>query len=329
MLDPKLLKPITGTFIAPIVNDTGTNNWGIREWDRNFRLARGLGMDTVIVIGVEYDIGGRRQSALDPRGTTWKQDANLLAMTFRLCEEHGMKLYCGGVCLGPNVYANKVEEEIAANRRVYEMALENWGGLKCFHGFYVTLEAIPWQYHWPEIVEGVCEAARRLDASKKTLISPSFNMPKGDMASRYTPEEFALVYGRMFDRLKGKLDACAWQDKFNGVDCALGEMLPNELDAWYQAAASFHGRNGIELWANVESFQRPDQAIGAHAYFRQGDYRTLIAKIQSASRFAEKLITFEFFTCMSPDAEWGSAGRLLERYIEALDIQRPVDGWTL
>lgn len=323
MLDPNRLKPITGTFVAPIVNDTGTNNWGIKEWDRNFALARRIGMDTLIIIGVEYDFSGHRQSALDPRSTTWPQDPNLLSMCFRLAEEHGFKLYCGGVCDGNNVYADRHEEEIAENRRVFQMALDCWGKLKCFQGFYVTLEAIPWQYHWPEIVEGICDAARALDRTKKTLISPSFNMPRGDMASRYTPKEFNQVYGRMFDRLKGKLDACAWQDKFNDVDCAFGEMQPNELDNWYAAASEFHRRNGIELWGNVESFQRPSQAIGAHAYFRQADYRTLIAKIQSASRFCDKLITFEFFTCMSPDAEWGSAGRLLERYCEALGLRYP------
>jgi hypothetical protein len=71
----------------------------------------------------------------------------------------------------------------------------------------------------------------------------------------------------MFDRLKGKLDACAWQDKLNGVDCAFGE-------------------------------------------------------VQAASKYADKLITFEYFTTMSPDAEWGSSGRLLERYIEALGLDR-------
>ena len=91
MLDSKLLKPITGTFIAPIINDTGTNNWGLKEWDRNFRIARRLGMDTIIILGVEYEFCGHRQSALDPRSTTWPQDPNLLAMTFRLSEEHGFK----------------------------------------------------------------------------------------------------------------------------------------------------------------------------------------------------------------------------------------------
>ncbi len=327
MIDPATLQPITGTFLAPLINDTGTNNWGRKEWEANFRLARSIGMDTIILIGVEYDIGGHRQSALDPRNTTWKEDPNLFSMVFRLCEENGLKLYCGGVCDGNNVYADRPEEEIAENRQVFEMALDRFGKHKCFHGFYVTLEAIPWQYHWPEIVEGVCDAARALDRSKKTLISPTFNAPRGDMASRYTPQEFGEVYGRMFDRLKGKLDACAWQDKFNDVDCKFGQMQPNVLDQWYAAAQVFHRRNGIALWGNVESFQRPSQAVGAHAYFRQADYRNLITKIQSASRFCEKLITFEFFTCMSPQAEWGSAGRLLERYIEAVGIDRARVAW--
>lgn len=322
MIDPKMLKPITGTFVAPIVNDTGLNNWGRAEWEANFRRIKILGMDTVIVIGVEYQQNGHRQSALDPRNTTWPEDPDLLSMIFRLCDANGLRLYLGGVCNCDNVYADRWREEIDENRALYELLLRRFGHHDCFHGFYVTLEAIPWQYHWPEIVEGVLDAARSLDPSKKTLISPSLNMPRGDMATRYTPAEFGEVYGRMFDRLAGKLDACAWQDKFNDVDCRAGEILPNVLEEWYGAAAKFHARNNIELWANVESFQRPSQAIGMYETFRQADYRTLIAKLQAAAPHAEKIITFEYFTCMSPEAEWGSAGRLLERYMEALGIDR-------
>ena len=49
MLDPKRLKPITGTFVSPIHGDTGTNNWGLAEWEADFRLMKSLGMDTIIV----------------------------------------------------------------------------------------------------------------------------------------------------------------------------------------------------------------------------------------------------------------------------------------
>ena len=324
MINSADLKPITGTFLAPIVNDTGFNNWGLAEWEANFRLIKSLGMDTVIVPVVEFQVAGHRQSALDPRNTTWPEDPNLLSMCFRLCDKYNLQFYLGGVCNVDNVYAGKWEEEIEENRRFYEMMLDRFGQRKCLHGLYVCLEAIPWQYHWPETVEGILTEMRRLAPGKKTLLSPSLKMPKGDMSTIYTPEEFIDVYGRMFDRLKGKLDYCAWQDKYNKVDCVLGEMQTHELDVWYRATGKICRRNGIGLWANVESFDRPTAEVAA---YRQADYRTLIAKIQAASPHVDKLITFEYFTCMSPHAEWGSAGRLLHRYVEALGMDKTKIAW--
>ena len=63
-------------------------------------------------------------------------------------------------------------------------------------------------------------------------------------------------------------------------------------------------------------------ARGGNADFRQADYLAPISEIAAASPHAEKLIAFEFSTCMSPNAEWGSSERLLHRYIEALAMHK-------
>ena len=36
---------------------------------------------------------------------------------------------------------------------------------------------------------------------------------------------------------------------------------------------------------------------------------------------ARKVITFEFSTCMSPNAEWGSSQRLFQRYLEMVGLE--------
>lgn len=328
MLDPTSLKPITGTFIAPFINDTGTNNWGKDEWEADFRLMKSLGMDTVVVLHAEFEYGGHRESACDPRNTTWPEDDNLLEMIFRLCDEHEMTLYLGGTEPCSLLYAGKWQEVIEENREFYERALDKWGHHPCWQGIYCSNEALPWHFNYFEVVEGILDVARELAPQMKTLHSPTFNGIRGDRASRYSPAEFGDMYGRLFDRLGGKLDAAAWQDKFFHVDARGGTMLPNVLDEWYEAAQDFSSRNGIELWANIESFQRQDERPGERpTAFRQGDYRTLITKLQSAAKYVDKLITFEFCTCLDPNAEWGSSGRLLQRYVEAVGLDPDTIAW--
>jgi hypothetical protein len=320
MLDPNILKPITGSFVNPMHTDTGTNNWGRKEWENNFRLMKNLGMDTIIVIRCEVEHNGQRWSALDPRSTTWPEDPDLLSMFFRLCDETEMKLYLGGTESITNLHQGEWRQEIADNREFYETMLKRFGHHPCLHGLYLTIEALPWHFNFFDIAVGIGKCMRDLAPNLKTLFSPTFNGLKGDLSSHYTPEEFEKSFSPLFDQLGGILDFCAWQDKFCDVPCQMGQILTHPLDAWYEAAGRMMRRNGIELWANIEAFQRSSQAYVPSRIFRQADYRTLIAKIEAASRHVEKLITYEFASCLSPDAEWGSSGRLLQRYIEALGL---------
>ena len=84
-------------------------------------------------------------------------------------------------------------------------------------------------------------------------------------------------------------------------------------------ATSDDDKCGIELWSNIETFQRPFPGHGEpKGVFRQGDYRTLYMKLQEASPLVKKIITYEYFSCMSPNTEWGSSRRLLARYMEMI-----------
>ena len=52
--------------------------------------------------------------------------------------------------------------------------------------------------------------------------------------------------------------------------------------------------------------------------FRQSDYRTMYMKLAEASPWVKRIITYDYFTCMSPNTEWGSTRRLLARYMEMI-----------
>jgi hypothetical protein len=151
-------------------------------------------------------------------------------------------------------------------------------------------------------------------------MSPSLGGPVGDMKQSYSPEKWIDIYGRyFFERVAGMLDYCAPQDKIAIPCCRDGQILDNGLAEWYHIVGNLFAKCGIELWSNIETFQRPFPGHGEpHGIFRQIDYRSLYMKLQEASSLTKRLVTYDFFTCMSPNTEWGSSGRVLARYMEII-----------
>ena len=316
----QVMRPITGSFIQPLLGDTGIENRGLREWEQDFRLMRAIGIDTLIVIRCECEKDGVRVSALDPRSTTWPEDDNLLDMFFRLGDEYGFDLYLGGVQNITNLHRGDWRKEVDDNKAFYDKMVPRYARCRCFKGLYVTLEALPWHFNFFDINLEVLRYMRKNFPQYKTLMSPGFSALHGDLSSFYTPAEWRDIFGRyFFEPAAGLLDFCALQDSFAAPACHCGMVEPNGLDEWSAGVSELMRQNHIGYWSNIESFQRPFPGHGeAQGVFRQADYRTLYTKLDAASRYAEKIITFEYFSCMSPNTEWGSARRLLARYLEMI-----------
>ena len=319
MLNSSNYMPISGTFVSCLQGDVGINNWGLAEWEAEFQLYKKLGIDTIIVIRCEFETGGEHTSGLDPRSTTWKEDPNLLSMFFRLSEKYDMKLFLGGSVSLDNLYKGYWKKEVEDNRVFYEKMLKMFGHYKCFQGIYYSVEALPWHFNFCDVAIGTAETLHELAPEKKKLFSPTLFGLTGNMKSHYPLNDFERIYGEMLLGMSGKLDYCAWQDKYFTPACKMGEIEETELDKWHVVAEKITRAAGAEFWVNIETFQRVS-TMSENREYRQIDYRCLAAKIQSAAKHADKLITFEFSTCMSPNAEWGSSARLLDRYIEMLGI---------
>ena len=41
-------------------------------------------------------------------------------------------------------------------------------------------------------------------------------------------------------------------------------------------------------------------------------------KLAEATPFVKNIVTYDYFTCISPNTEWGSSRRLLARYMEMI-----------
>jgi len=327
MINDLKLTPITGTFINLLLGDTGINNYGLEEWEIDFQLMKAIGIDTVIVLRGETAGDGRHLSALDPRSTTWPEDPNLLSMFFRLCEKYDIKLYLGGTQNATNLHLGEWQKEVYANEVFYGKMLEKFGHYSCFQGLYVSLEALPWHFNFFDILIGIIEAMHRFAPEKKVLLSPVFFPLTGNMSSRYSLEEFKRVWGAgFFEKVAGKLDYCAPQDAFTIPECCYGKTIVSDIEAWYAGTKTMLEDNGVKLWANIETFQRKYGCFDATPGqdFRTIDYRSLYMKLQAATPHVDKLITFEFSSCMSPNAEWGSSARLFNRYLEMVGIDKRI-----
>jgi len=313
-------KPITGTFVNMLISDTGIVNAGLKEWEQDFRMMKEIGMDQLFIIRTEVEDHGTHLSAEDPRSTTWKEDKCLLDMVFRLGDKYGMNVYLGGPVGITNLHLGDWKKEVEDNIRYYDRTVAKYADHPCFKGLYVSLEALPWHFNFLDICTEVLQYIRKNFPDKKTFMSPFFMGPKGDMKSFYSADEWADIYGRyFFDHVSGLLDYCAPQDGIANPECKLGVMGDNGLAHWYEVVGEMFKRNKIGLWSNVETFQRPFPGHGeAPGVYRQSDYRTLYMKLQEASPLVERIITYEYFSCMSPNTEWGSSRRLLARYLEII-----------
>ena len=320
MLKNANLKPITGTFVNMLISDTGICNSGKKEWEQDFRMMKAMGMDQLFIIRTECEQGGYRLSAEDPRSTTWPKDECLLDMVFRLGDEYGMTVYLGGPQSITNLHLGDWKKEVDDNKRYYDRTVAKYAGHPCFKGLYVTLEALPWHFNFLDICTEVLQYMRKNFPEKKTFMSPGFRGLTGNMSTQYTLDQWVDIYGRYFFRnVSGLLDYCAPQDKIAIPACHYGVMEDNNLAEWYIQVGKLFRECGIELWSNVETFQQPFPGHGEPSgVFRQVDYRSLYMKLQEASPLVERIITYEFFSCMSPNTEWGSSRRLLARYLEMI-----------
>lgn len=324
MLKNVNIKPITGTFVNMLISDTGICNSGLREWEQDFQMMKQIGIEQLFIIRTEFEQNGCHISAEDPRSTTWPEDECLLDMVFRLGDKYGMTLFLGGPVGITNLHLGDWNKEVDETKRYYDRTMVRYAHHPCLKGLYVSLEALPWHFNFLDICIEVLRYFRQEFPEKKTFMSPSFGGPQGDMSSQYTPEQWIDIYGRyFFEPAAGLLDYCAPQDQIAVPECTLGQIADNGLREWYVKAGNLFRTYGIELWGNVETFQRPFPGHGEpRGVFRQSDYRTLYAKLAEASDLVERIITYEFFSCMSPNTEWGAARRLLARYLEI--IGKPV-----
>ncbi|RYG35839.1 DUF4434 domain-containing protein [bacterium] len=289
---------ITGTFLDEITHDIPSQNWGEKEWRREFELYTQIGIDTVVIIRAGYQNKCIFPSKSIPNLMPVYEDLGEIFLS--LADEYGLNLFWGTYDSGYHWHRGAWWDEVEVNRRFIDEVAERYGHHPSFKGWYLCHETSRNATNIVELFNGTglaCKAAKDVPV----LISP---FPQG--AKQFSGgevmslDESFVHWDRIFKETLGAFDICAFQD---------GQIHYQELPRFHEGIAELGERYGVTIWSNVETFDR-DMPIK----FPPADWRYLRFKIEAAAKRAEKIVTFEFPHFMSPHSCYPAAHNLYARY---------------
>lgn len=308
--------PITGTFLDEISYDIPHQNWGVREWDADFRHMKAIGIDTVILIRC-----GLRKFLTYPSKHLLSQgcyqpSVDLVEMFLTLADKYGMKFFFGLYDPGVNYEKTKSMAFFGeVNKYVIDEVQQAYGHHRSFAGWYISAEIGRRITDCIETIHRMGKDCKAASGGKPTFISPWIDGRKaiqvGD--ARLIKDSGIAVnvhereWTEILDGIHDVVDYCAFQDGFLDF---------NELDEFFAVNKRICTKFGMQCWMNAENFDR-DMPIR----FLPIKFDKLRLKLEAAARCKlDKAITFEFSHFMSPQSVYPAAGNLYARYREYFGI---------
>ncbi|MDD5597074.1 MAG: DUF4434 domain-containing protein [Victivallaceae bacterium] len=302
---------ITGTFLDEISHDIPHQNWGRKEWDKDFRSMREIGIDTVIMIRC----GHRNMMTFPSEVLSRKENAflpplDLLELFLKLAGKYGMDFYFGGYDSG-RYWANKqFESEVDINLAVFDEVWKKYGHYPAFRGWYLPHEV---GRNTGSIIPTYARMGRHCKqlSGLPVLISPFISGAKGvnqfagelRTATGISVAEHEKEWNAIFDGIREAVDIVAFQD---------GHVDFHELTEFLNVNKSLADKYGLRSWTNSESFDR-DMPIK----FLPIKWDKMLLKLNAAEAAGiDKAITFEFSHFMSPNSCYFQAHGLYNRYRE-------------
>ena len=303
---------ITGTFIDEISHDIPHQNWGPREWEKDFEFMKTAGIDTVILIRCGYrKFISYPSEYLQHKYQCYNPPIDLVELFLSLADKNNMSFYFGLYDSGYYWDTGILQHEIEDNKFVIEEAWKNYGHHPSFKGWYLSMEI-------SRKTIGAIDAFRSLGIMCKdvsnglpTFISPWIDGKKAVMASSesltkadaVSVAEHEKEWNEIFSGIQGAVDAVAFQD---------GHIDYAELDSFFSVNKKLADKYGMKCWTNAESFDR-DMPIK----FLPIKFEKLRLKLEAAGRAGyDKAITFEFSHFISPQSSYIQAHHLYNRYVE-------------
>ena len=288
--------------------DIPHQNWGRREWRRDFLNMRSIGIDTVIMIrcGLKQwltypsEILMRHQNCYRPV-------ADLVEMFLELSDELGMKFFFGTYDSWCHWHSDHPEKELELNLQVVEEAWLRYGHHKSFAGWYLSQEISRGRKSVATLYRELGRCCKEVSGGLPVLISPLIDGVKENRKQSVSLEDHQREWDEMFSLIRDGVDTVAFQD---------GHCEFHELSDYLTVNRQLAEKYGIECWSNCESFDR-DMPIR----FLPIKWEKMRFKLRAAEAAGvRKVITFEFSHFMSPNSVYGAAGNLYHRYCEEYGI---------
>ena len=303
---------ITGTFIDEISHDIPHQNWGAKEWEKDFQHMLAMGIDTVILIRSGYRKFITYPSAylMNTHGC-FRPPVDLVELFLSLADKYHMNFYFGLYDSGIYWDTGDLTHEIEANKFVIDEVWKQYGGHPSFKGWYLSMEISRRTIGATEAFRTLGLQCKAVSGGLHTLISPWIDGKKAVMAASpeliktdaVSVEEHEREWREIFHGMQGAVDAVAFQD---------GHIDYTELDTFFTVNKKLADDYGLECWTNAESFDR-DMPIK----FLPIKFEKLQLKLEAAQRCNyDKAITFEFSHFMSPQSAYAQAHHLYNRYLE-------------
>jgi len=304
---------ITGTFLDEISHDIPHQNWGQKEWEKDFQHMKTMGIDTVILIRCGY----RRwvtypSKVLKEREGAYMPPIDLVEMFLLLAEKYGLSFYFGLYDSGKYWWdKGDFASEIEINLRVVDEVWEKYGQFPAFKGWYLSQEVSRKTGKIISLYQDLGRRVKEISNGLPTLISPYIDGKKAILAQEsslikndaVSLKQHEEEWNEIFDGIKEVVDIVAFQD---------GHADYDELADYFYVNKLLADRYGMRCWTNAESFDR-DMPIK----FLPIKWEKLKLKLEAAQQAGlEKAITFEFSHFMSPQSAYLQAGHLYQRYMD-------------
>jgi len=300
---------ITGTFLDEITADIPAQNWGPKEWERDFIAMKSIGIDTVILIRCGYGRWMTYPSKVLLKEMNCHQPpVDLVRMFLDLSEKYEMSFYFGLYDTQENNGCS-FQKDLDISLKVADEVWSIYGSSPAFKGWYITWETARNTLGTSDCFARMGHHCKELSGGLPVMISPYIEGRKVVWETRdaITPEEHEKEWNDIMASISGAVDIVAFQD---------GHVDFHELLEFLQINSSLAAKHGLTCWTNTETFDR-DMPIN----FLPIKWEKLLLKLEAA-RLAgvEKAITFEFSHFLSPYSCYPQARGLFDRYCEHVGI---------
>lgn len=302
---------ITGTFLDEISVDIPHQNWGEKEWDKDFAAMKVMGIDKVILIRC----GNKRwmtypSKVLKEERGCYDPPVDLVKMFLELSEKHGLAFYFGVFDSYEYIPKGEFQKELDINKKIIDEVWSAYGNYSAFKGWYLTHEFSRLNPKAMNVYSTIARHGKEVSGNLPVLISPFIDGRKLGIQNAITPEEHQKDWDEILNELSGAVDIMAFQD---------GQVDFDELEEFQIINKTLADKHGIQCWTNIESFDR-DMPFD----FPPIKWEKLLLKLKIAEKAGyEDAITFEFSHFMSPNSCYPQAHGLYKRYCEYFGIDIP------